>query len=76
MSILKAREIRKMSTGEINKRLRELKLELAKNKAQAIIGGSPENPGKIKEIRRTIARIKTIQKEKTLIKKSEMIKNA
>jgi len=76
MSILKPREIRKMSPGEINKRLKELKLELAKNKAQIIIGGSPENTGKIREIRRTIARIKTIQKEKTLIKKSEMIKNA
>ena len=26
-------------------------------------GGAPENPGRIKELRRTIARIKTIQRE-------------
>ncbi|MCD6367932.1 MAG: 50S ribosomal protein L29 [Candidatus Aenigmarchaeota archaeon] len=63
MVILKSSEIRKMSVEELDKKLNELKLELAKSKAQVIIGGSPENPGKIREIRRTIARIKTIKRE-------------
>ena len=27
-------------------------------------GGAPEKPGRIREIRRTIARIKTVQKER------------
>ena len=41
------------------KRLNELRLELAKEKGQIAIGGSPSNPGRIKEIKKTIARILT-----------------
>ena len=63
MVILKPSEIRKMTPEEMNKKLNELKLELSKNKAQVIVGGSPENPGRIREIRKTIARIKTIMRE-------------
>ena len=63
MSIIKAKEARKMSIGELNQKLNELKLELAKNKAQIIIGGAPENPGKIREIKRSIARVLTIKNE-------------
>jgi len=40
-----------------------LKNELVRERALTSAGGSPENPGRIGEIRRTIARIKTIQHE-------------
>ncbi len=40
-------------------RLNELKLELVKEKGQIAIGGSASNPGKVKEIKRTIAKILT-----------------
>lgn len=63
MVIIRTRDLRKMNLEEIDKKLNDLKLELAKSKAQVIIGGSPENPGKIRELRKTIARIKTIKKE-------------
>jgi len=63
MSIIKPKEARKMSLEELDQKLNELKLELAKNKAQIIIGGAPENPGKIREIKRSIARILTIKNE-------------
>ncbi len=63
MAILRAEEIRKMNTNEQQDELDKLKLELIRERAVASAGGAPENPGRIKEIRRTIARIKTIQKE-------------
>ncbi|HDD71643.1 MAG TPA: 50S ribosomal protein L29 [Candidatus Aenigmarchaeota archaeon] len=65
MAILRSKEIRKMTEEEINKKLNELRLELAKKRAQVIIGGAPENAGKIREIRKTIARILTIKKERS-----------
>ncbi|MEM5872268.1 MAG: 50S ribosomal protein L29 [Candidatus Aenigmatarchaeota archaeon] len=48
-----------MTKTDLINRLNELRLELAKEKGQIAIGGSPSNPGKIKEIKRTIARILT-----------------
>lgn len=63
MAILRPREIRQMSANEQGEKIRDLELELAENKGQIEIGGFPENVGRIKELRRTIARIKTIQKE-------------
>jgi large subunit ribosomal protein L29 len=48
-----------MTKNDLINRLNELKLELVKEKGQIAIGGSPKNPGRIREIRRTIARILT-----------------
>ncbi len=63
MAILRADEIRKMNPNERQEELDKLKLELIRERAIASAGGAPENPGRIKEIRKTVARIKTIQKE-------------
>ncbi|HEY9206458.1 MAG TPA: 50S ribosomal protein L29 [Candidatus Methanoperedens sp.] len=63
MAILRVDEIRNMNVDERQEELDKLKLELINERAIASAGGAPENPGRIKEIRRTIARIKTIQKE-------------
>ncbi len=68
MVILRSKEIRKMTDEEVEGKLNELRLELAKKKAQVIVGGAPENAGKIREIKKTIARILTIKKER-MIKK-------
>ncbi|MFP4115852.1 MAG: 50S ribosomal protein L29 [Candidatus Aenigmatarchaeota archaeon] len=59
MAILKAEEIEEMGEEELEKKLDELELELAKEKAQVKIGGVPENAGRMNEMKRTIARIKT-----------------
>ncbi|MEE9323180.1 MAG: 50S ribosomal protein L29 [Candidatus Aenigmarchaeota archaeon] len=64
MAILRKKEIRKMDEKEIEKQLRELNLELSKEKANIHIGASVTSPGRLKEIRRTMARIKTIKNEK------------
>ncbi len=63
MAILRADEIRTMNPTERQEELDKLKLELIRERAIASAGGAPENPGRINEIRKTIARIKTIHKE-------------
>jgi len=68
MAIYKTREIRAMSKEELNEKLQQLEVELSKEKGAVASGTKPENPGKIREIRKTIARIITIQKEKEEVK--------
>jgi large subunit ribosomal protein L29 len=63
MAILKINEIRAMTIDERADEFETLKNELVRERALTSAGGSPENPGRIGEIRRTIARIKTIQHE-------------
>lgn len=64
MAILRLNEIREMMSEEREEQLAKLKDELIRERAIASAGGAPDNPGRIREIRRTIARIKTIQREK------------
>ncbi|WP_297519202.1 50S ribosomal protein L29 [Thermococcus sp.] len=61
---MKPSEIREMSIDEIDEKLRELKLELAKEKGVLTMGASTENPMVIRDLRRDIARLLTIKKEK------------
>ncbi len=63
MAILRAKNIRDMRSEDRVKKLKELKLELFKEKGKIDVGGVSDNPGKIRELRRTIARILTIDKE-------------
>ena len=58
------KEIRKMSTEEINKKIADLKEELFNLKFQAALGNI-EKPARMNEIKRTIARMKTILTEKS-----------
>ena len=64
MAILRSDEIRKMNTDERQEELDKILMELLRERAIASAGGAPESPGKMKEIKRTIARIRTIQTEK------------
>jgi large subunit ribosomal protein L29 len=61
--ILSPEEIRDMSATEREEELDELETELLNDKAVKAAGGAPENPARIRALRRTIARIKTIQRE-------------
>jgi len=63
MAILRTSEIRTMTVEERADELENLKNELVRERALTSAGGAPENPGRIGEIKRTIARIKTIQHE-------------
>jgi large subunit ribosomal protein L29 len=61
--VLKAKEIRQMNSEERGKKLKELKEELMHERGVSAMGGSSPSPGKIRQIRQTIARILTIMKE-------------
>ncbi|WGI17228.1 50S ribosomal protein L29 [Methanonatronarchaeum sp. AMET-Sl] len=63
MAILKTSEIREMAQEEREMELEMLENELISLRAEEAAGGQPENPGRIREIRRTIARIKTVMRE-------------
>ena len=60
MAILRSKEIWDMEVDEIQDKLVELRAELSKSAAAGVI----ENPGKIRELKRTIARVLTILNEK------------
>ena len=56
---LRSKQIRQMSREEVEERLKSLKDSLLKERASVAMGGAPTNPGKIRSIRRQIARIKS-----------------
>jgi len=62
---LKPDEIRKMNREERMKKLRELRAELIKLRTQAYLG-TLTNVGRIKQVRKDIARILTIMREEEL----------
>ena len=64
MAIFKIDEIRNMGEDEITEELRKLESDLVRERGIVVAGGAPEKPGRIKDIRRTIARIKTVQQER------------
>ena len=66
MAIVRRKDLKKMDEKELDKNLNELRLELSKEKANIHIGASVTSPGRLKEIRRTIARIETIKRGKRL----------
>ena len=61
--VLNAKEIREFTPEERKEKLNELKSELMHEKGVAAMGGSPPSPGKIRQLRMTIAKILTIMRE-------------
>jgi large subunit ribosomal protein L29 len=61
--ILRKRDIRDMSSENRQKKIVELRTELVRLKTMVKAGGSIENPSRIRELRKTIARILTINNE-------------
>ena len=64
MPILRKREIRQQLPEERDKKLAEMRTELTKLRTNVKSGGNVENVGRIRQLRRTIARINTIAQEK------------
>ena len=63
--IVKTKEIRNLTTEEINKKIALDKEELLKLRMKQATG-SLENPARIRELRREVARFKTIIREREL----------
>ena len=60
---MKIKDVRELSTEELNNQIYSLKEELFNLKFQAALGNL-EKPARMNEIKRTIARMKTILTEK------------
>ncbi len=61
MAIIRAKDARKMSSKEIDSKIEELRKEVLKLNSQISAGATPENAGRIREIRKTIARLMFIK---------------
>ncbi|MHC1626282.1 MAG: 50S ribosomal protein L29 [Methanoculleaceae archaeon] len=61
MAILRAVEVRQLSDVELMEQEAKLRLELMQEYGKVNAGGATENPGHIRELKRTIARIRTEQ---------------
>jgi large subunit ribosomal protein L29 len=59
-------QIRDMSREEQERRLAEFRTELSKVNTMIQAGGSIENPGRVKALKRTIARVLTVMREDEL----------
>lgn len=60
--IIKKNELKQMSKEKIDSKIIELRKELMKSRAKSASKVAPENPGRIKEIKKTIARMLTMKK--------------
>ena len=63
MAIIRLSEMRKMKPEDQETKLIELRMELARLRATQAMGGTPENPSRINVLRKTIARLMTVQHE-------------
>ena len=61
--VLKVKEIREFTPEERREKLEDLKRELMHERGVAAMGGSPPSPGKIRQIRMSIARMLTVMRE-------------
>ncbi|MCK9297728.1 50S ribosomal protein L29 [Methanoculleus sp. YWC-01] len=59
MAIFRAQEVRQLSDTELLEQEQKLSLELIQERGKVSAGGATENPGRIREVKRTIARILT-----------------
>lgn len=63
MAILRLKDIRDLSSEKRKEKVTEFLTELARLKTMVEAGGSIDNPTRIRELRKTIARILTIESE-------------
>ncbi|MCX6771603.1 MAG: 50S ribosomal protein L29 [Candidatus Micrarchaeota archaeon] len=66
MAIIKKGKIREMSDSELSAKLFEFQKELNSERGKLASGGRTSNPGKISELRRSVARVLTIIQERKL----------
>ena len=57
MALIKKTELKQMDEKKLNEKLIELRKEMIKIRSQISTGTIPQNPGRVKEVRRTIARL-------------------
>jgi len=76
MAIIQKNDFKQMNETQLGERLSDLKKELMKIRTQISTGTVPENPGRVGEVKKTIARIITVLslKNKQKFEKKEVTK--
>ncbi len=64
MTLVKAKDVRPMRREERMEKLKQLRDELMHERGLSAMGGAPADPGKIRALRKQIARILTVEREK------------
>jgi large subunit ribosomal protein L29 len=62
MALIKKQELKQMSEAQLSSKIVELKKEMVKLNAQRATGTTLENPGKVKQIKKMIAKLHTYKK--------------
>jgi len=75
VAVLRFKQIKEINAEDLEKRLQELRLELAKEMTNVRTGRPIKNPGKIGELRRAIAKILTFKEQKKRLKASTKFVN-
>ncbi|MBC8500452.1 MAG: 50S ribosomal protein L29 [DPANN group archaeon] len=60
---MKYKELKALSKENLEKKYEEAKIELIKLNSQVATGTTLKSPGQIKQLKKTIAKIKTLQKQ-------------
>jgi large subunit ribosomal protein L29 len=63
MPIIRLKDIREMSSEDREKRVMELRTELLRLTTMVKAGGAIDNPARVRELRKAIARILTVENE-------------
>lgn len=63
MPILRMKDVRSMSYEDRRKKLDELRTELSRLRTMIRAGGAVENPARVRELRKAIARVLTVESE-------------
>ena len=63
MSLKKPDELKEMQPEERDVRLKELRSELMNERGVASMGGQPTSPGRMRALKKQIARLTTIMRE-------------
>ncbi len=71
MAIIKKNEMKQLKAESLGKKLLDLRKELVKINIQISLGTLPENPGRVREIKKTIARLIALKNNTGGIKKVE-----
>ena len=66
---LKAKELRQLAVEDLRQKIVELRKDLMKNNMQTATGTTLKSPGKVKQLKKTIARIIALLNEKGLKRK-------
>ena len=61
---MRFKELKEFGEGDLKDKLNEIRTELMKENAQVATKTTPKSPGKIRQLKKTIARIHTIFNQK------------